>query len=102
MILGDNNMASKEFEDISIPEWKLSLADATAKVYRVFKNAKEFEMVEAENATEAISKCGTQAIFMVKFGSMDNINIYQQSMLRKMELSAPAVDAQIVTEQPQQ
>jgi hypothetical protein len=83
-------MASKEFEALSIPEWKLNLADASAKFYRVFKNAQEFEMVEAENAAEAIAKCGTQPIYMIKFGNMDNHGIIGKEALAKMELSAPA------------
>ena len=86
-------MASKEFEALSIPEWKLNLADASAKIYRVFKNAAEFETIEAENATEAISKCGTQDVFMIKFGQIDNHGILQQEMLAKMELAAPAMPA---------
>jgi hypothetical protein len=81
-------MASKEFEALSISEWKLSGADVTGKVYRVFKNAHEFEMIEADNASEAISKCGTQDIYMIKFGSMDSMDILQQSMI-VADLGAP-------------
>lgn len=86
-------MASKEFEALSIPEWKISLADATAKVYRVYQNAHEFEMVAAENAAEAIAKCGTQPVFMIKFGNIDNHGIIGKELLAKMELSAPAIPA---------
>lgn len=78
-------MASKEFEDISIPSWKLSLADAAGKVYRVFKNAHEFELVEAENASEAIRKCGTQDVYMVKFGNVDTSTVLPSDALAKME-----------------
>jgi hypothetical protein len=81
-------MASKEFEDISIPEWKMTIADASAKVYRVWKNAAEFETIEAENASEAISKCGTQHVFKIKFGSMDSMDILEQDMLAKMQITA--------------
>lgn len=82
-------MASKEFEALSIPKWKINIADSTAKIYRVFKNAYEFETIEAENASEAISKCGTQHVFMIKFGKIDNHGIIGKEALAMMQLSEP-------------
>lgn len=88
-------MASKEFEALSIPHWKLNLSGASAKVYRVFKNSREFETIEAENATEAISKCGTQGIYKVKFGSYDSTDILEKGLLVRPveEFSAEQIDS---------
>jgi hypothetical protein len=55
-------------------------------------------MVEAENASEAISKCGTQDVFMIKFGSVDNVNIFQQDMLAKMERLQPVAETAEIAE----
>ncbi len=79
--MGEYRMRNKEFEDISIPKWKLSGNMASGKVYRVFKNATEFETVEAESAKEAISKCGLKSAFMIKPGAMDEVTLIDQSML---------------------
>lgn len=81
-------MATKEFEALSIPTCKLTLADATAKIYRVFKTAEEFDLVEAENATEALQKCGTQQACKVRFGSLDKFDILSNSMILREEVAA--------------
>lgn len=87
-------MASKEFEDMLIPEWKLSASTGEAKIYRVFKNEDEFETIEAENASDAISKCGTQDVFMIKFGGVDDGGIIDQGLLAKIEVEKVEVAAE--------
>lgn len=92
-------MASKEFEELSITEWKLSSEDGDAKVYRVFKNASEFDLVEAENATDAISKCGTQDVFMIKYGHVDNMDVVAKGLLSQIELPVEEAADEIAPEE---
>jgi hypothetical protein len=74
-------MSRKEFEDISIPKWKIALKGATGKVYRVFKNPSEFETVEAENASEAVIKSGITKVYMVKYGAYENMDTFEGGSL---------------------
>lgn len=74
-------MRNREFEDISIPKWKVAMSNAAIKVYRVFKNAKEFETIEAESVNEAISKSGLTKVFMVKSGARDTTTTINSGLL---------------------
>ncbi|PIR31918.1 MAG: hypothetical protein COV36_06230 [Alphaproteobacteria bacterium CG11_big_fil_rev_8_21_14_0_20_44_7] len=74
-------MPNKEFEAISIPKWKLALQNTASKVYRVFKSPEEFEMIEADSASEAVQKSGIKDVYKVLFGEMDNVGVIDQSML---------------------
>lgn len=76
-------MSRKEFEDISITKWKIAVKSAANRVYRVFKSPTEFEMVEAENASEAVQKSGITDVYMIKYGEMDDTYMYQSNMLTK-------------------
>jgi hypothetical protein len=76
-------MSRKEFEDISIPKWKIALKGATGKVYRVFKNAQEFETIQAENASEAVTKSGITNVYMVKYGAFENVDTYDNGALER-------------------
>jgi hypothetical protein len=78
--MGDYKMLKKEFEEISIPKWKLAVS-AASKIYRVFKSPTEFETVEAESASEAVQKLGIKNVYKVKFGAMDNMTQFEQAML---------------------
>lgn len=84
-IRGNNKMSRKEFEDISIAKWKVAAKSAANRVYRVFKNSSEFEVVEAENASEAVQKSGISNVYMIKYGAMDDTYMYQSNMLTKDE-----------------
>lgn len=74
-------MSNKEFEDISIPKWKLSLDGEVKKSYRVYKTKSEFTVVEAESATEAVAKSGFEKVVMVKIGARDEATTLDRSML---------------------
>lgn len=78
-------MPIKEFEDISIPKWKLALngdmLSASKKVYRVYKTAAEFVTIEAASATEAAAKSGMDKVFMIKSGAMDDMTMLDKTMI---------------------
>jgi hypothetical protein len=74
-------MGIKEFEDISVPKWKLTMNATVGKVYRVFKNATEFETVQAESAAEAMKKCECKKVFKILSGSMNDTYMLDRSML---------------------
>lgn len=94
-------MSSKEFEDISIPKWKLSNQAVDKKIYRVYSSATEFQVVEAESATEAAVKSGLAKVIMIKHGERDELTMIDKSMLFA---DMPAVEAPVeapATEAPQ-
>lgn len=83
---GNHKMSRKEFEDISIPKWKIAVKSAAGRVYRVFKSATEFETVEAENASEAVQKSGISNVYMIKYGFADDEYMLGSEQLAKDEL----------------
>ena len=84
----ENIMSKLEFEDISIPRWKLALngllPDAAQKIYRVFSSGSEFVTVEAANATEAAAKSGLAKVLMIKIGARDDMTMLDRTMLMAM------------------
>jgi hypothetical protein len=83
-------MSRKEFEDISIPKWKITVKSAANRVYRVFKNENEFETIEAENASEAVQKSGLSKIYMIKYGASDDAYMIDGGKLTKEEAAPQA------------
>ena len=83
-------MSRKEFEDISIPKWKITVKSAANRVYRVFKNESEYETVEAENASEAVIKSGISKIYMIKYGAADDAYMIDGGGLMKEEAAPTA------------
>jgi hypothetical protein len=81
-------MSRKEFEDISIPKWKIAVKSAANRVYRVFKSATEFETVEAENASDAVQKSGISKVYMIKYGAADDAYMLDSTQLAKDEVAA--------------
>ena len=79
--MGDFKMRNVEFEDFAIPKWKIAMKNAAGKAYRVFKNEKEFETIEAESVNEAITKSGFKKVFKVIPAFMGDQYLFQQSML---------------------
>lgn len=77
-------MSKKEFEEISIPKWKLAIHNTAAKAYRVFKSAEEFDMVEAESASEAFAKSGLEDVYKIEFGAGEIRGNIDQSMLEEV------------------
>ena len=72
-VRGNNKMSRKEFEDISITKWKITVNSAVNRVYRVFESAGVFKTVEAENASEAVAKSGITKVYMIKYGAADDM-----------------------------
>ena len=83
-------MSRKEFEDISIPKWKITVHSGASRVYRVFKNETEFETVEAENASEAVQKSGISKIYMIKYGAADDAYMINSGGLSREEIAPTA------------
>ena len=82
-IWGNHKMSKKEFEDISISKWKITVKSAADRVYRVFKSPTEFEMVEAQNASEAVAKSGIANVYMIKYGFADDAYMIESGQLTK-------------------
>ena len=76
-------MSNKEFEDIAIQKWKLVFRQTAGKVYRVFKNSTEFQTIEADSASEAALKSGIIGVYKIKYGSMDDTDYVDQTMLAR-------------------
>jgi len=85
-------VSNKEFEDISIPKWKLSIEGVAKKVYRVYSTEKEFVTVEAESATEAAAKSNLKKVIMIKSGAMDDMTMLTRSMLFAQTVAAAVVE----------
>ena len=77
-------MAKKEFEEVSLPMWKLAFAETAGKIYRVFKSETEFEEIEATSANEAIQKAGFDEVFQIKIGAMDEVTVLEQEHLSEV------------------
>ena len=90
-------MSAREFEDISIPKWKLAIngavENAAERVYRVYSNKNEFVTVQAISATEAAAKSGLTNVYMIKFGQMDDMTMLDRSML--MADAPPGITAPV-------
>lgn len=85
-------MSKYEFEELSIPKWKIGSNAVANKVYRVFKDDVEFSEVEAASASEAIEKSGMEDAYMVKSGSADSMTVFDQGMLVADEVAQAAMD----------
>lgn len=88
-------MSAHEFEDISIPKWKLNINSAVEgtglKIYRVFSSENEFVTVQADNATDAVQKSGMKKIHMIRVGAQDDMSMLERSMLTSVPLQAPII-----------
>lgn len=52
------------FEELIIPRRDMQISAAT--VYRIYSDYKNFQLVEAGSALEAISMCGNQNVYKIK------------------------------------
>ena len=77
-------MGKYEFEEVSLPKWKVTFLETADKVYRVFKSADEFEEVEATSANEAVQKAGIEDVYEIRVGSMDAVSVFDQSHLTEV------------------
>ena len=91
-------MARKEFEEVSIPKWNLIHKESEGKFYRVYKNPKEFEEVEASSANEAMQKAGFEDVFEVRIGKIDDVEVLDNTLLSEAQEEAPVEEG---TEVPQ-
>lgn len=83
-------MSKNQFEEVSLPKWKLAFGETAGKVYRVFKNEEEFEEIEASSANEAMQKSGLETAFQIKQGARDSVEVLTQEHLSEVveELAA--------------
>lgn len=97
-------MSSREFEDISIPKWKLTIngagEDAAMSVYRVFSSPTEFVTVQATSATDAVAKSNLQKVFMIRINAMDDMTMLDRSMLAQAVTKDVVVPEAIITDVP--
>ena len=75
---------SKEFGALSLPMKKLAGNNGGATSYRVYKNAKEFDIVPAETVTEAIEKSGIPVPFKIDRVMATNANIIESGALESV------------------
>lgn len=85
-------MSKYEFEELSIPKWKISANAVANKVYRVYQQNGEFSEIEASSANEAIKKSGMEDAYMIKSGRADYRNVFDKDMLIADEVAQAAME----------
>lgn len=77
------------FRDLALPRKEVALASASR--YRVYKNAKEFVVVDAANAKEALAGSGFDKAVRIEKESIHQVNVLTLSALQDRESDiAPA------------